>query len=409
MDLALDPGSQTWPQLFHQLVIANNRYWLKCVQENVKVSLREAPQMLKALRYALSLPEAWEPARDLMLRLNPLMIRQGHGIAWEDLLIRGIKRSSERQDPAEIELRLGLGNFYRLQGRLSEARDCLQEALVLCEQYQEQVQERTLLNYLGLVTRLSGQHNNALAYSQQVLADPNLTVFEEAEALNVMGLVAFDGRRWEEALGYFERALALYRQVNNLYEIARILNNQGLVLLRNGQLDRAEECYREAISQFRAAEDQIECFKAVMNLGNVFLMKQNYKAAIRQYQEALPTFQRYNYIFDLAYIYNNLGLAYTGAKEWEIAESYFLAAVEIWQDQADSYNLTNVLDNLGDMFIKANQLKKADEILARALQMLDTMPDGSNKIYLQQEIKSHLYQIKTKSEEQEDGVDKVED
>jgi hypothetical protein len=37
------------------------------------------------------------------------------------------------------------------------------------------------------------------------------------------------------------------------------------------------------------------------------------------------------------------------------------------------------------------------------------MPDGSNKIYLQQEIKSHLYQIKTKSEEQEDGVDKVED
>jgi tetratricopeptide (TPR) repeat protein len=288
-----------------------------------------------------------------------------------------------------------LGNLYRLQGQLPEARACLKEAVELCEQYEVRTHYWALMNHLGLVARLSAEHEEALTYCQQVLSEQNAAASERAEALNVMGLVVYDRRQWEEALSYFDQALGLYRSLGDSYQIARILNNRGLVLLRDGNWDKAQESYQEAIEQFRVSDDQAESFKAVMNLGNVFLMKEEYKAAIEQYQQALPIFQQCNYLVDLAYIYNNLGLASTGLTDWEVAEAYFLAALESWRNLGgDAYNQANVLDNLGDMFIKANQLENANEVLRQALQLLGAIPDSPARTYLQGEIEGRLTKLK---------------
>lgn len=385
-----------WPQIFRQFIVSNSRYWLNCAQNDIKRLWPEFPQVLQALNYGLSLPEAWEPSRDLLLWLSPLIVRRGWGAEWEGFLRQGIARSPKERDPAEIDLRLHLGNLYRLQGRLAEAKQCFQEVVSLYDHYHSKALYCTLLNHLALVARLAGQHEEALTYCRQVLEEQNPSSSEQAEALNVLGLVAYDRRQWSEALAYFEQALALYRGVGDSYQIARILTNQGVVLQRSGRLDEAEARCQEAIQQFQTADDQIEIYKAMMNLGNVLLMRQAYEAAIKQYQVTLPIFKQFHFLIDLGNIYNNLGMAYSELADWPAAEAYFTAALDLAYKRGNSYYLANLLDNFGTMLIKAGQYGRAREVLSQALETLNSASHNPASDRLWGVVEDRLVQLQAR-------------
>ncbi|MCB0194709.1 MAG: tetratricopeptide repeat protein [Anaerolineae bacterium] len=389
-------NQKVWPQVFCNIIISNCRYWLNRVNDNADVTLQEISQLLKGLTYSLSLPDAWDPTRNLILQLSPAMLRRGQLVTWQTYLLQAIAQSSIKNDPAEIDFRLQLGNLYRLQGRLSEAEQCLQEALRLCEHHQSQSRYWTLLNNLGLVARLAADHERAIEYCQQVLNQPNLPSEDQAEALNVMGLVAYDQRRWEDALNFFEQSLSHYRTLDDTYQQARIFNNRGLAQLRSGRLDEAQDSYQQAIRHFQLADDQAEIFKAIMNLGNAFLMKKAYEAAIQQYQTAVVGFEQNNYLIDLANVHNNLGMAYAGLTDWENAEANFSFSLDIARKQNDGYYLVNTLDNYAKMLIKAERLEQALDVLDQALSTLNTIPDNPATTFLRQFVEDRLIQVKNK-------------
>ena len=394
MGLTPGPPGQEWPQVFRRLIVTNSRHWLNQARDDTTQILSEVPQILKGLHYALDLPEARQPARDLMLLLSPTLARRGLDGEWQSFLSKAVARSREEQDPAEIELRLALATFYRLRGQLSEAGVCLQEALLLCGEDRTSPHYWTVINHLARVARLAADHQQALAHCQQVFAEQNLPLATYAEALNVMGLVAHDRRQWAEALTYFEQGLSFYRSLGDPYQVARLLTNRGIILRRLERWDEAEVSYREAASRFQEAGDNVERFKAVTNLGNSYLMRADYQAAIEQYQKALPIFEQYRYLIDQAGIYNNLGMAYTGIADWEMAKVYFNASVGAWRKLADPYNQANVLDNLAKVFMNVNRFKQAGEAWRQALQILNTAPDTPFSIFLKQKVEERLADLK---------------
>lgn len=398
--LTTDLLPEVWPGVFRQLIITNSRYWLDCARTDPDHFAQETPQALRALNYGLAIPEAWEPIRDLMGCLNEVMMRRGQVIEWETYLAQGIARSNQLNDPVEIEFRLYLGNLYRLQGRLPEARDTLQPGLERCNQYHARQHYWALLNLLALTDRLSGRHAEALARCRQVLDSSEPSITERAEALSVTGLVGYDRGDWDVALTSVEQALQLYRALNNNYEMARMLTNKGIMLQHRGRIfqntewiDQAEECNQEAIRRFELAGDQSEIFKPVMNLGNIYLLRQNYQAAISQYKKAMLHFQNHQYLIDLAFTYNNLGLAYTGLEEWQAAEDYFLASITIWRTMGVNHKLVNVLDNLGSLFILMKAKEKARRLLTEALEILDELANSSETLRLRNVILNRLAQI----------------
>lgn len=393
MDRELGPAGERWPQVFHHLIISNIRHWRKEAQRDVGSLLPEVAQVLRGLSYALALPEAWPVARDLMLQLNPHLIRRWAGADWQILLREAIDRSRMERDPAEIEFRLYLATRYRLQHRLSKAEDCLHQALDLCRQSASSAHRWAVITQLALVARLSLRYDEALAYCRQVLAASNLPEPVYAEVLNVMGLVAHGRQQWQEALAHFEQSLSTYRALEEPYQIARLLTNRGVVLRQLGRWDEAEANYREAIRLFQASGDQIEQFKAVQNLGNIFLMRQAYEAAIRQYQQAVPVFERCNYLVDKAHAYNNLGMAYAGMTAWETAEIYFRASIEAWRVLENSYNLANVLDNLGAMFGNAGRQDEARQCWLEALSVVRMDPENPANVRLRQNIEKRVAQL----------------
>lgn len=382
-----------WPQVFRNIIISNCRYWLNRANEDTDAVLQDPSQLLKGLTYSLSLPDAWDPTRNLILQLSPAMLRRGQLVTWQNYLLQAIGQSRVNADPAEIEFRLQLGNLYRLQGRLPEAEQCLQEALRLCDHYQSRNHYWTLVNQLGLVARLAADHEKAIDYCQQLLNKPDLPPGDRAEALNVMGLVAYDQRRWEDALGFFEQALNHYRTLGDSYQQARIFNNRGLAQLRSGRLDEAQDSFQQAIRYFQISDDRAEIFKAIMNLGNVFLMKKAYEAAIQKYEEALPIFGQSNYLIDLSNVYNNLGMAYTALLDWRSAEASFKTSLKISGNFGDIYYWVNTMDNYGNMLIKANRWQEAHTILSQALDVFKNNPTVLKHTSLRQVIEGRLASI----------------
>lgn len=385
-----------WPQTFRRQIVSANLYWLNQLQTDFNRTVPEAANILKAARFGLALSAAWEAVRAIMLHLGPLLIRQGHGAAWEELFLKGVSRCAQANDPTEIELRLHLGHLYRLRGQLPQARQFFSEALQRCDDYGQRNHYYSLLSQLALVARLSGQHEAAIAYCQQVFegARTSLSLTELAEAFSVMGLVAFDRRQWEEARNYFDQALEVYSQQGSTYDMARMLNNRGLGLLRSGQWAEAEQSFLEAIQKFQATDDQIEQFKSTMNLGNVYLMRKEYQPAIDHYQTALPRFRAAGYVIDAANAYNNLGMAFAGLQEWSVAEAHYLTSASMWRILGDAYNLANVLDNLGVMFIEAEQPDQAEAYLVQALQTLDPDPKNVAHHHLREVVEKRLAQLR---------------
>lgn len=394
MGLSINIPGQEWPQVFRQLIITNSHHWLKLARDDATALLSEAPQILKGLYYALALPEAWQPARDLMLLLSPTLTRHGLDGDWPGFLSRAITRSREEHDPAETELRLALATFYRLRGQLKEAEVCLQEVLILCGQDKHSPHYWTGVNQLALVARLATDYEQALTHCRQVLSTQNLPLAVYAEALNVRGLVAHDRRQWQQALIYFEQGLTYYQSLDDPYQTARLLTNRGIILARLKRWDEAEMSYRKAISRFQAAGDNVEQFKAVLSLGNNYLTQGDYQTAIVHYQKAIPVFEQHHYPIEQAHIYNNLGMAYTGLADWEMAETYLNASIEVWRKLADPYNLANVLDNLAKVFVNLKQVQQADETWQKALQILQTAPDTPFGTFLKQKVAEHLTNLR---------------
>ena len=339
--------------------------------------------------------EIWEQVRNLMLRVDTAAGRHTAIRKWAQLLTKAISRCREQRDPAELHFRLSAGRIYRLQGRLPEAQETLQQAQFLCEEnpthdpcWQVKVQ-------LAHVARQRGQREQALHYGHQILDTNPASVPAQAEVLNVFGLVALDQRDLERALAYFEQSLALYRALDDPYEQARLLTNRGVALTYMNCLDEAEASYRRALPLFRQGEDEVERFKVINNLGQILADRKDFQAAIEQLAEALPAFEAFQYTIDLARTHNNLGWSYAGLENWPVAEAHYRQAITYW-GQLDGYvyDLANTYDNLGILYRQSDRPHQAMAAWQEGLNALERDPNNPACIPLRQEIMQGLENLK---------------
>ena len=213
----------------------------------------------------------------------------------------------------------------------------------------------------------------SLIYRQILAAEPDHT-----EALHLLGVIAQQEGRPEEAIAHIERAIGLkdnqasyhnnlgeaYRAVRNIpaaiacYQRALQLgpdsaephNNLGNALQEQGRLAEAIACYQRAL-QLRP--DYVEAHN---NLGNVWERQGRPDEAVACYQRAL---QRKP---DFAEALNNLGNALR--HQGQIAESIdcYQRAVQLKPDYAMAHN------NLGSSWKELGDLERALACYRRALE-----------------------------------------
>jgi tetratricopeptide (TPR) repeat protein len=258
------------------------RSGLEALHTGTYRSARSAYEHALALRQAAG--ESAEAVAETQVRLGAACWQLGDYTAAKQLLEQGLE-SARRADDSSVEA-LGLyylGQLLSSEGDFLAAKALFEEALPMARSLGGEVLAQVLFGLGGNAWRL-GDLETAEAYTREelALARDLGAVALEAQAINMLGLVAGARGDLEAEQACYEQSLALSRQIGDLF--------------------------REAI--------------ALANLGVIAILRQSFPEAIRHLEACLETFNDLGRLESVALNLGNLAAAYLQMGDLETARRH---------------------------------------------------------------------------------------
>ena len=249
---------------------------------------------------------------------------------------------------------------------------------------------------LGDARRAIGYYEQALAIAREICAasrseaERTASRYNEEPHLGNLGLAYAalgDARR---AVGYYERALAIAREIcaASRSEAERTaarrgegnhLGNLGLAYAALGDARRAIDYYEQALAIDREIGDWRGEGVDLANLGNAYTDQGDARRAIDYYEQALAIAKeigdRYNEGVDL----DHLGNAYRALDNARRAIDYYEQALAVAREIGDRHGEGTRLGNLGNAYYALGDARRAIGYYEQALAVAREIGDRRNE------------------------------
>ncbi len=169
---------------------------------------------------------------------------------------------------------------------------------------------------------------------------------------------------------YALKAIDLSYEENMLNARADALRVLGLIAYGNDDYDVAIEYYNHALevsdsmkNDSRYSESDIDDNLSVIygSIANVYNMQDKVHLAIHYYQKALPIFEKYGWLESTAVLYYNIGELYNSMGNSDEARSNYLMAVDAAQKSGDSLLVAMSHKGLVAIYNDAGDMAKVEE------------------------------------------------
>lgn len=169
---------------------------------------------------------------------------------------------------------------------------------------------------------------------------------------------------------YALKAIDLSYEENMLNARADALRVLGLIAYGNDDYDVAIEYYNRALevsdsmkNDSRYSESDIDDNLSVIygSIANVYNMQDKVHLAIHYYQKALPIFEKYGWLESTAILYYNIGELYNSMGNSDEAHSNYLMAVDAAQKSGDSLLVAMSHKGLVAIYNDAGDMAKVEE------------------------------------------------
>ncbi len=214
------------------------------------------------------------------------------------------------------------------------------------------------------------------------------TVFEQekdsflmAKMLNSIGINNMYVSDYPKAISRFLSATRIYDKigVTDGIEYANVQNNIGLVYKRLEKFDEALAYYEKALELFRKIDNKSQMATALSNIGNVYDNLGKSEKAIELQQQAYEINKAIGNKRGMASNLNNMGIAYTSLSQYNKALEYLNQTKSIYEELGDLINLGIVHSYLGESYLNlvddrlpiGNRYEKANAHFKKALQLAE--------------------------------------
>jgi CHAT domain-containing protein len=153
--------------------------------------------------------------------------------------------------------------------------------------------------------------------------------YEAALARNNAGLSYYYESRYDDAIGEFERALALYRQIGDVYREAQTGQNIGLALSDSGNYSTALERYDQMLARLPAERFQRLYADILVNRGLALANTGSPDGALRDHGRAYEIFRRLQLPRDQARALTAIASVYYGLGDQALARDFAEQALRI--------------------------------------------------------------------------------
>ncbi len=217
------------------------------------------------------------------------------------------------------------------------------------------------LLHQGVEQFQSSQFEAAIEFLQKAL-----TIYREIEnhigeaySLNNLGEVYRMQGKYYIAIDYYQQSLTINPEKGNSSSIAAALNNLGLTYHSLGQYQKAIDYHEQSLLIKRNIGDRSEIALAVGNLGNAYDCLGQCQNAIKHYQESLEIDREIGNSYGVAASLVNLGKAYLFLGQYQNAIKHFQDAINIAVEIDNKYVQAKSLSNMGNAYQLLGQYQMA--------------------------------------------------
>ena len=199
---------------------------------------------------------------------------------------------------------------------------------------------------------------------------------DEANAIGNIGLVYQSKGDYKQALEFYEKSLAISKNLGDRQGEAYAINDKGNVYSYKGDYKQALEFYEKSLAISKDFGDRQGEANALMGKGNVYESKGNYKKALDFYKKSLAI----NEEFEggrkgEANNLNNIGIVYFRKGDYKQALEFYEKSLAIFKDLKDGRGEASAIMNIGIVYSSKGDYKQALEFYEKSLAMKKDLGD----------------------------------
>ena len=182
------------------------------------------------------------------------------------------------------------------------------------------------------------------------------------------GYLSIDDKKAEY---YAQKALALSYEVNGVWRRQNALRHLGLLRYGKEDFDDALRYFQQALAvvdtmehDSRYNEGHVDDARSAIygSIANVYNLQGKAHLAINYYQKALPIFEKHHWLQSQAILYNNIGELYLIMGNSQEAERNYLLAIQKGEESKDSLMMALPQKGLVKLYIGQNDYEKASQM-----------------------------------------------
>jgi len=234
------------------------------------------------------------------------------------------------------------------------------------------LQSRSASN-LGTAYWSMSQIDKAFHYFERalVIAREHNDLSGQGKCLGNLGTAHRGLGEVEIAIEYYKQALAINREIGDRRSEGILLNNLGLASRELGQLEAAIEPFKQALAIARENRDKRSEGMSLSNLGLVYSELGEMETAIDYCGQALAIDREISNKRGEEIRLGNLGNAYSGLGQMERAFEYYKQAIEIARKIGDLQGESIGFENVGHAFGDQGRWREAIHSYQQAIQIAD--------------------------------------
>lgn len=257
-----------------------------------------------------------------------------------------------------------LGDFWMLQGRLSEGREWCERVFLKTESQPPTAERAKALNAAGTLALYQGDfaaardlHETALAIAQQLADQQGIRA-----ALSGMGLLALSLGDFPAAQTRNEASLAVAQQIGERRGVATALGNLGAVALSQGDYHAAQALLDRSLAYAREMGDRWNAALILYRLGLVACFSGEGAAARTLLEESLAIRREFSDASGAARALSGLGMVAYDQGDFAASSALYRESLAIQRTLSDRSAVAISLEGLAEAMAALEDVPRAAQL-----------------------------------------------
>ncbi len=264
-----------------------------------------------------------------------------------------------------------MGRRYRFLNEYKKALQAYSGALASARRLGDTAEEADLLKELGSVHYSSGNYRAGSQFIEKAIELSSKSFEGRRQARGFFHRAHLEGllNRREKALELYTRALALFREKNDVIGMETALWGIASSYQRMGKFDKALEYYERYLKSQKSRRADKAVSYTLRSIARLHKETGHHDKALQFYRQALEIHRRQRDAMWEKFTLGDMGFVYNESGRYQKALDFFARAREVARRMGDLKGEALNLEHMGMVYRRIGLHKKAREVYAEALRI----------------------------------------